>query len=80
MAGARIATKDGINVQDKAEEIHEELLAGAIVGLGEEFEATPRDYAEGLFRTFESFLSPGDPEDYRDARDYLIKRLKGEPT
>jgi hypothetical protein len=77
MAGARIATKDGVNVKDTAGEIHEELIAGAIVGLGEDFKATPIDYAEGIYRTFESFLAPGDPDMYREARDYLIKRLNG---
>lgn len=80
MAGARIATKDGVNVQDTAEEIHEELLAGAIVGLGEDFQATPVEYAEGIFRTFESLLSPGDPAMYQEAKDHLLKRLNGEPA
>jgi hypothetical protein len=80
MAGARIATKDGVNVHDKAEEIFEELLAGAIVGLGEDYEASPVEYAEGLFRVFEAFLSPADPEMKAEARDYLIKRLNGEPV
>lgn len=80
MAGARIATKDGVNVHDKAQEIYEELVAGAVVGLGEDYEATNIDYAEGIFRTFEALMSPVDPETRAEARDYLIKRLNGDMT
>lgn len=72
----RIATKDGTDVRDPTEDIKEELLAGIIVGLGEDFEATHEQWAEGLFKTFEAIMEPATEPDRKLARDYLIKLLQ----
>jgi hypothetical protein len=75
----RIATVEGEDVRDPTEDIKEELLAGAIVGLGETFKATHLQWAEGIFKTFEAIMSPAEYEDKLEAREHLIKLLQETP-
>lgn len=77
MGGIRIATNDGENVQDKTEEIREELLAGIVVGLGEDFEATHYEWAEGMFKCFETMMEGEAPEHQDEARTHFINLLQG---
>lgn len=75
----RIATVDGQDKRDPTEEIKEELLAGIIVGLGQRFEATALEWAEGVYKTFEAIIEPTDHVSQHEARQHLIKLLQ-EPS
>lgn len=72
----RIATKAGIDVRDPTEDIKEELLAGIIVGLGEDFEATHTQWAEGVHKAFQTILEPIDSVSRQEARNHLISLLQ----
>lgn len=73
----RIATKDGEDVRDPAEEIKESILAGILGEFDPSYEADNIQWAEGFHRAFEEVIGTLDSGSQLETRLHFIQLLKG---